>query len=105
MRQTGQRGRTDGNHADVIKALEGIGATVRSLAAVGGGVPDLLVGFRQLTLLMEVKDGTLTPSRRQLTADQVKFFDTWAGQACVAYSPEMAVLQVQQAARKLGAFD
>jgi hypothetical protein len=105
MRQTGQRGRTDGNHAEIVKALEGIGASVRSLAAVGDGVPDLAVGFRGVNLFLECKDGSLSPSRRTLTAAQERFFDTWAGQACVAYSPAMAVEQVMQAARKLGALD
>ena len=47
----------DANHVQVVLALEAAGATVQSLAAVGQGVPDLLVGFQGKTLLMEIKDG------------------------------------------------
>ncbi len=71
--------RTDGNHEEIVKALRAVGATVQSLAAVGHGVPDLLVGYQGKTILMEVKDGTKSPSKRQLTEDQVKWIDAWSG--------------------------
>jgi hypothetical protein len=45
-------------------ALRSAGATVQSLAGVGKGVPDLLVGFKGQTLLFEVKDGFKPPSKR-----------------------------------------
>lgn len=34
---------------------------------------DLQVGFRQRWFWLEVKDGTLSPSRRKLTADELAF--------------------------------
>ena len=71
--------RTDANHEEIVKALRAVGATVQSLAAVGHGVPDLLVGYQGKTILMEVKDGTKSPSKRQLTEDQVKWIDAWSG--------------------------
>ena len=71
--------RTDANHEEIVKALRAVGATVQSLAAVGHGVPDLLVGYQGKTILMEVKDGTKSPSKRQLTEDQVKWIDAWTG--------------------------
>jgi hypothetical protein len=51
------------------------------LAAVGQGVPDLLVGYQGKNILVEVKDGNKTPSRRKLTDDQVKWHDNWNGGA------------------------
>lgn len=39
-------GRTDSNHAEIAAALRKAGASVVSLASVGNGCPDLLVGFR-----------------------------------------------------------
>ena len=48
--------RTDGNQAEVVAALQAYGASVQSLAGVGKGCPDLLVGFRGVTYLLEVKD-------------------------------------------------
>jgi hypothetical protein len=73
--------RTDNNHEQIVKALRAVGATVQSLAAVGQGVPDLLVGYQGKNILVEVKDGSKTPSRRKLTDDQVKWHDNWNGGA------------------------
>lgn len=69
----------DANQTQVVEALRSAGATVQSLAAVGQGVPDLLVGFQGKTLLMEVKDGRKPPSQRQLTEDQLKWHGAWRG--------------------------
>ena len=69
----------DANQTQVVEALRAAGATVQSLAAVGQGVPDLLVGFQGKTLLMEVKDGRKPPSQRQLTEDQLKWHGVWRG--------------------------
>ncbi len=46
--------RRDACERDIVRALELAGATVTKLD--GKGVPDLLVGFRGRTLLMECKD-------------------------------------------------
>ena len=42
----------DANHEAVVLALRSAGATVQSLAGVGKGVPDLLVGYQGQTLLL-----------------------------------------------------
>jgi hypothetical protein len=42
-------------------------------------VPDLLVGYRNKTALIEVKDGSKPPSARQLTPDQQKWHRKWNG--------------------------
>jgi hypothetical protein len=55
-----------------------MGATVR-IVTQGNGLPDLLVGFRGVTILMEVKDGQKVPSARRLTPAEQKFFDEWRG--------------------------
>jgi Holliday junction resolvase len=65
--------RTDANHAAIVDALRKAGAHVTSLAAIGDGCPDLLVGYRQRLYVLEVKDGTKPPSARELTADQVQW--------------------------------
>ena len=51
------------------------------------GVPDLLVGFRGVNFLIEVK----SHSKAKLTPDQVVFFGTWCGQVSVVYSVEEAI--------------
>ena len=71
------RGRkTDANQASIMAALRQVGATVVDLSAVGRGVPDLLVGFRGHTYLLEVKNKA---GRNRLTADQDVFLAWWHG--------------------------
>ena len=86
----------DANHEQVVSALRAAGASVQSLAGVGKGVPDLLVGFQGKTLLMEIKDGRKTPSELRLTEDQVKWHGAWRG------GPLAVVDGVDAALRMLG---
>ena len=72
-------GKTDRNHAEIVKAFRSLGCSVLSLAPLGSGAPDLAVGYGGLTLLVEIKDGTVVPSARKLTPDQETFWDTWRG--------------------------
>jgi hypothetical protein len=65
--------RVDGNHADIAKAYEALGCRVRSTAALGFGFPDLVVAWGGICSLVEVKDGTLPPSRRALTDREEAF--------------------------------
>ena len=69
----------DANHHEIVDALRRVGATVQSLAAVGCGVPDLLVGYCGRTYLLEVKDGSKPPSARKLTQDQIDWHAEWRG--------------------------
>ena len=71
--------RVDENQENVVKALRAVGASVQTLAAVGKGVPDLLVGYQGKTILLEVKDGRKPPSARRLTEDQLKWHGAWRG--------------------------
>jgi len=71
--------RTDANQTQVIIALRAAGATVQNLSAVGDGVPDLLVGYKGVTYLLEVKDGNKVPSKRMLTPDQIEWHERWLG--------------------------
>ena len=70
--------RVDENQGLIVKALRACGATVRIISQ-GDGIPDLLVGYRGHTILMEVKDGNKPPSARQLTTAEQIFFDQWTG--------------------------
>lgn len=70
--------RVDANQDQIVSALRACGATVRVISQ-GGGIPDLLVGYRGYTLLLEVKDGKKPPSARELTEPEQKFFEEWTG--------------------------
>lgn len=83
--------RVDDNHAEIVKGLRAIGATVHSTAAVGNGFPDLAVGWHGINFLLEVKDGSKPPSKRILTPDEQKFHLAWRGAAAVVTSLEDAL--------------
>ena len=86
--------RIDANQEQVVSALRAAGATVQSLAGVGVGVPDLLVGYQGKTLLLEVKDGKKPPSERRLTEDQVRWHGAWRGGALAVVDGVDATLRV-----------
>jgi len=79
--------RVDENQAAIVQALRDAGAYVWII-----GLPvDLLVGFRDRTLLMEVK----TTSKKRLTGLQADFFENWAGGTlCRVDSPEAALRMI-----------
>ena len=83
--------RTDANQTEIVETLRTVGATVQPLHSVGVGCPDLLVGFRGLNYLIEVKDGRKPPSERKLTPDQVEWHSEWTGQVDIAEWPEDAL--------------
>lgn len=82
----GHAGRTDANHTAIVRALRDVGASVQSLASVGNGCVDLLVGWRNGTWIMEIKteDGTLTPAEQRWHAN-------WRGPVYIVRSPDEAL--------------
>jgi len=87
--------KVDANHESVVIALRAAGASVQSLAGVGNGVPDLLVGYQGKTLLMEIKDGKKPPSARLLTEDQLRWHREWNGGAlAVVDGPDAALRMI-----------
>lgn len=95
--------RRDTNEPEIVNALVAAGAVVTRLD--GDGVPDLLVGFRGRSFLLEVKlplgprggvhhHGT-EGSRGDLTPAQVKWWDAWSGEpAIVVRSPAEALAAI-----------
>jgi hypothetical protein len=77
----------DKNEPAIVQALLDIGACVTRLD--DAGVPDLLVGYKGRTFLLEVKfphraNGKSVKrdcigGRGELTSAQVKWWDTWTG--------------------------
>lgn len=84
--------KVDANHGVIVTALRKCGCQVQSLAAVGKGVPDLLVERAGKLFLLEVKDGAKVPSARKLTPDEARFGRTWP--VHVVLSPEDALRAV-----------
>ena len=86
--------RTDANQQEIMEYLALKGCSVRSLASVGKGIPDLLVGYKGVNLLLEVKDGNKTASQQKLTPDQVEFFNNWNGQVMVVTNKNEAWVKI-----------
>lgn len=72
-------GRQDTNHKDIGAAFERLGCSVANLSSLGKGLPDILVGFGGLSILVEIKDGSKPPSHRKLTKDEETFRMNWKG--------------------------
>lgn len=83
--------RIDANQNEIVDGLRAVGASVRVTSAVGQGFPDLAVGWKGQTWLLECKDGSKSPSRRTLTTDEQKFHSTWRGAAAVVTSLDDAL--------------
>jgi hypothetical protein len=68
--------KVDANQSAIVDALRSYGCSVTSLAPVGRGCPDLLVGIHKRTGLIEVKQPKKT---ERLTDDQIKWWQEWKG--------------------------
>ena len=73
--------RLDANHEAIVNALYCAepDVSVFSLAGMAAGCPDLLVGIKGVTHLVEVKDGSKSRSRRRFTPDQRRWIKRWHG--------------------------
>jgi hypothetical protein len=90
--------RRDANHQQVVDALRAAGCSVWDAAHVGGGCPDVFVGRVVAgvprTYLLEIKDGRLPPSRRQLTPAEARWHSQWIGQLAIVTSVDDALRAV-----------
>lgn len=87
--------RTDSNQSEIIKLFKAAGYSVQSLAQLGNGVPDLLLGRNGVNHLVEIKDGDRPPSERRLTADQKRWIQRWKGRVYVITSKEDAIRMME----------
>lgn len=95
-----KRAKIDGNQKEIVMALRAFGCTVQSLAAVGDGCPDLLVGYRRVNLLMEIKDPKQPQSKRYLTPAEAKFHGEWFGQVSTVETWQEALDMVRLKTRE-----
>ena len=89
----------DTNQAEIVKALRKIGCSVQSLASVGNGCPDLLVGYHGDNYLLEVKREDGPPSGKRLTDLEAEWQERWVGSCAVVDSPEAAIRYVLASGR------
>lgn len=78
--------KSDANQPKIVAALRQAGASVQDLHRVGKDCPDLLVGFRGINFIIEIKvlGGKLTPG-------QALWHMKWNGSVSIAWSIEDAL--------------
>lgn len=78
--------RVDANQRDIVEALREFGCTVQCLHMVGKGCPDLLVGYKDMNILIEVKvgDAKQTPAEKE-------WCESWKGDYSIARTPGHAI--------------
>ena len=74
----------DKNQPAIVKALRDAGCSVLDLSQVGGGCPDILIGFarpngKRVNILAEIKDPECKRWKGNLKPNQQEFFDKWLG--------------------------
>jgi hypothetical protein len=84
--------RVDANQAEIVEALREAGCFVQSLATIGKGCPDIMVGRGMKWHVMEIKDGTKPPSARKLTPDEERWH-----QRAKLFAPVHVVESAEQA--------
>lgn len=94
-----RRARVDLNQPCIVATLRKLGASVAHTHTVSQGFPDIAIGYRGATYLAEIKDGTLSPSRRELTVDEERFHKDWRGHVVILQSIEDAVKFIHEKAR------
>ena len=83
--------KVDANQKEIVETLRRLGCSVAITSASGEGFPDIVVGYKGINYLVEIKDGSRIPSQRRLTPDQVTFHDNWKGQIKVVESVNDAI--------------
>jgi len=91
-----QAARTDNNQNEIVQALRDVGASIAITSALGSGFVDIVAGYRGINYLIEIKDGSKSPSKRRLTSDEQEFHDLWRGAVIV-------VNDIDEALRAVGA--
>lgn len=73
--------KVDSNHGYIVQGLKALRFSVCDLSGVGQGVPDLIVGYRGVNVLVEIKSNR----KNGLTFSQKEWHRTWQGSVIVAH--------------------
>ena len=85
--------RTDSNQQAIVEALRAIpGCDVISLAPLGRGMPDILVGYRQFNFMVELKNPEYPNAHKDRLERQQSFRDNWPGQ-CMQASSVLEIIE------------
>lgn len=91
-----RRAKIDANQPEIVRVLRDAGYVVHSIAQLGNGFPDLLVGKGKKNWLFEIKDPSQKPSQRKLTDDERGWHAAWTGQVNVIETAGEAILVMEK---------
>lgn len=91
--------RKDKNHKEIADHLIAHGATVGDLSQVKR-LCDMVVGFRGINELVEIKDGSKPPSAQKLTEGEQGFHDRYTGTISIITTTEEADILLATMAAK-----
>ena len=88
--------KTDANQQELVEVMRNMGVSVEITSSAHDGMTDLVVGYGGIAVLVEVKDGSKVPSKRKLTAAQVKFHGGFKGAITVIETVDQAIALVNE---------
>ena len=71
--------KVDLNHTEIVKTFRDLGATVFDASGIGRGFPDIVLGYNNITCLVEIK----SCEKKKFTEAQLKFMSEWKGSSVV----------------------
>lgn len=83
--------RIDDNQNEIVKVFRDNGASVKITSSVGQGFGDIIIGYKGVNVIVEIKDGSKSLSRQKLTKDEIKFRNGWQGKYAVINSKTKAL--------------
>ena len=88
--------RVDQNQPEIVKEFRRMGATVQIISNIGKGCPDIIVGYKGVNYLIEIKKD----EKAKLTPHEEVFFLTWRGQVCKVFCKEDVIKLMEKADEK-----
>lgn len=89
-----RKAKTDANQQEIVGFLRLAGCSVAITSAAHDGFPDIVVGYKGVTVLVEIKDGNQAPSKRKLTPKQIEFHNSFTGAITVVENIDQAIALV-----------
>ena len=100
----GYAARTDDNHREVVDGFKAAmpEATVFDASGAGKGFPDIVIGWKGMTFLFEIKDPEKPASKRRLTPAQSELHQDWQGHIAVVHTAAEICAEIARAVLKQG---
>ena len=86
--------KVDANQPEIVKAFRALGCSVLIISQLKK-CADIFVA-KGKTAVVEIKDGTLPPSKRQLTEGEMDFMHSWKGLYFIVESLDDVVRVVKE---------